>query len=653
MGGGITTGPTGNESLVRRFISVAANLAEDAAQGRQGTIDLVRRVGRCDVLWARLPTDGVTDDLIDEARSAMHSAETAVVRAILNAPLSPPEACDAELQALLSGAVPGCLGDVPKASSSLGLARLLMGSRAHRDAVAPEIDMMSLCGLVLAICRYADSKYDRDLTGVSPYALSSAADIALAAQSCGDREIMRRLADPHPARWHEVRRRLVITVRPPPGRPDLLPTVDEQLLHRFMVAGVQPRIAELEFRRVARSVLALQGPLLDLNLEVDPFHPQDVRDAATGTEFDVKSNVLLAADVEGRRRHRPGAPRRAMGLRGFFIGVGPRGRLEPALHDLEEEPIVAPDEPAAAPPGAAKIQLAAMVFHARSDDRLWWSFIGTAPESALFEHRHGRTERHRRVLPFAFSLPGAFDTEEWAEHLPAFRALVSAAHDDRDPRADAHADNDPSERVNPHRGPVDVLDPSAVLMSLDRAEDPYERPVGPDERAWRWLTNEVLRRGRDRPVDEVVRWARDQTATLTSPWMLHRPVEVDRHPLLEEWLESALVPLARHMDEARCPTDLCGLPGTLEFRSLSSDGTLLALLQCQQGHAEEVTVLAHCHDCGEAPLVIGVCGTCPTCNGLRCDGRNGDCDRCKASTRGGRRIDCEGYLKRERARGSR
>lgn len=360
--------------------------------------------------------------------------------------------------------------------------------------------------------------------------------------------------------------------------------LDEQEYRTFLVKGVQPRIAELAFGRIAQLVTEINGEVLvDLNLQAvrartasDCRHYLPSEDfAGMGRRFDVKCNLFFRSREE------------SLGLRGFQVNIS--GCSENA-------------------------EVAAVVVSGSSDFDANWSFIGFAPEAGL--------QGKARVAPYCFSLPDLLSFQNaWMERdLVQAMALVDAAH---------------PEVVH---GMFGGSDRYALLRSMRARKD---RRVLSERTLWDEVTAGLMR-GRCRGGSEAqgAKFLAEWQARAASKYWLFPLAKVGGRPLLDRWITEVLTKLNLHWDQIRCPN--CGSGGqvTLVPSRITDAGTVLGEFQCGCGAMNaNATLVTHCWDCGRYPLIIGESASCGSvvtgsangdglCYGLRCS-----CGGCRCNRR--------------------
>ncbi len=373
-------------------------------------------------------------------------------------------------------------------------------------------------------------------------------------------------------------------------------------LNYFKVQGLQPRIAELAFRRIYLRLhgATAQAKLCDLNLEQvrklrlpwrlhsRPSLPGHDWEDGDRKRFDVKSNTFYRSKRESR------------GLRGLFIE-----RSDDRTHRF---------------PG--------FVFTDSTDDYCNWLYIGEYQPTATIE------QKGNRVPPFCFRVP---DSERFALSSP-----------DVDPILGAHLLYNQRLRIGwqiatnslvklescPDNDPVSLMHRFVEHCLTITANTFLEYGL------WQALTETTfygcglyLSESVEAFLDRAILLISDRTFPIRLPC-------IGDEPLLKRWIIEVLEPLSANWHTIQWPRcEKCtGEPGVpkLCITSLTSDGSIYGRMECRQCTHElmgEATILTHCHGCGHYPLIIGKNPRCGSCLGLVCDFAKESSVRGKATLR--------------------
>jgi DNA-directed RNA polymerase subunit omega len=450
----------------------------------------------------------------------------------------------------------------------------------------PETDNTAL-GSLVDYLRFVSSEPPK-LSGITEYSMLSKADMFLGAcyynEGCATAILAKQ------SEW--TRESLEAAL-----------AADGHALNEFKVRGLQPRIAELAFRRVYGR---LYGPeaeegLRDLNLECvsrlprwslaeKPILPPADWAEGDGARYDVKSNVLF-------RSHR-----QRLGLRGLLVGI--KGVPRECLSF----------------PG--------IIFTDTSDDACSWIYVGDYQPAA----QGGQAAD--RVLPFLFRLPDRARCGLRA----ANHDLALAAQLFKDPNLRrgwqlAAGVWEASERES--RSEAETLLDAFIKASLRHMADTFlEHALG---EALTETTFDACCRYDRKTVLSFLRLADELVSSQALPVRLPR---IDRAPIHSRWITDVLYPLADNWPCIQCPrcqaspTD----PGAvhLQITRMTSEGTIDGRMTCRKcGYAtDKVTLLTQCHECRHYPLIIGKNPVC-MCGGLVCTWRgHKQVDRCQACKKG-------------------
>jgi hypothetical protein len=349
---------------------------------------------------------------------------------------------------------------------------------------------------------------------------------------------------------------------------------DEKRLRKFMVEGLQPRIAENAFHHL-RQVLKIgsEEELRDLNLEafesgVNYLPREDF--ATKTTRFDVKSNRYYRAS------------QKRSGLRGFFIGLDRQ----------------------------SGVQVAAFVFYDSSDEHAACEFIG------YMEERQA-PKNESRTSTFEFSLPKHlhFQIGENSGQAISIKKFLEI-----NTRKVASMNNS-SDRQNL----------SALLWSITKLIEDNVESI--EKEYWTNLTNNFFEwRNKRTSACEVYSRLQSEKTKIFSTWNLIRFASIDGKFILIKWIVYVLEEINLHWDKICCPS--CGGKDfQLTPHRITSLGTLLGKFKCSCNYEiPKLTLLAHCVQCGHQPLVIGSSKVCGACFGLICGWIEKDkpiCGACK------------------------
>lgn len=396
-------------------------------------------------------------------------------------------------------------------------------------------------------------------------------DVYLAACYYSDHTITRRISN-----WQlsEIRKEL-----------------DERIYKRFLVEGMQPRIAELAFGTIY-SRLHNGRRLADLNADfamsmndlkpTKNLPPADWKDAS-GVLIDVKCNLYFRS----RADH--------CGLRGFMIKR----------------------------PESLDVSYFGIVFHQTSDDDCSWLGVGTYSRACAEELELSQAGSGERVIPFLFALPEKFrfNVDLTDEEYQCVMALLT---DQRMRHAWALAAG---------RQPCV---PTAASQPMKRFMELLSlKPQIPLEfRLWRALTEAALEGCSKQQFDDVKGMLDDAVALLRDEFLPVRLAQIDGTSLIERWIDSVLRPIACHFHEISCPG--CGSGDfSLKLKRITSGGAIYGTMKCNgdcHDVHDRITILTHCHKCNAYPIILGKSEVCRKCFGLICDHtRNGEpCRACKS-----------------------
>ena len=365
-------------------------------------------------------------------------------------------------------------------------------------------------------------------------------------------------------------------------------------LNHFLVKGLQPRIAELAFRKV-REVLypgVAKENLTDLNLQVvqklsRPWRRYSVTlpgadwGDVSGERFDAKCNLYYRSKNA------------KLGLRGLLINRNDGG----------------------------KKTYSGFIVTDASEEACSWTYVGDyIPESA--DRKGGK------VLPFYFRIPESAcfscqlteaEVELGMQLLPAWKLQFGWC-------------------LANGRLPVVGINTLATNEAKILLRRLFDKALSMSERMslefglWQALTEITLVEcftQRKYTVMEFLRFAGEITGGRELPVKLPK---IDSETLLYRWIKEVLRPFCGHSDRIKCPT--CSSNNIrMELKRMTAEGAIMGNLHCntcQPGSETEMTILVHCHECGHYPLIIGKNPTCTSCNGLVCD-----CGQCKQTCREG------------------
>jgi len=474
------------------------------------------------------------------AANSVSTIERATALKIAGSPLPVHLAWRHDLLELVRAHVEAAL-EQPDWHDSQSLAAAVLSYKSVQATIQEQSLSPSLVQWVIALSRFARER--PALEGSTRFADLTTEDIVLASRYSGMKDVL-RLVDEDGVR----------------SLPGLEQRLDEQAYKTFLVCGLQPRIAELAFARVAASVVGMQPKfLLDLNLDaLRSGHPLPTEDfAVNGLRFDVKCNLYFRAYKDRR------------GLRGFQINVAHRS------------------------PSAVA---AAFVISGASQADADWAFVGFASEAGL-------SPTNNRAAPFCFSLPSRLNFENpWLEsHLDEAISLVDAAPDD-----DSAKGFNASDRYALRRS----------LQSIQQVTQLTERML------WDEVTGELMRlRSTGSTEEQGAEFLNIWRSRAKSGYWLFPLASIGGRPLLDRWIDQVLDELNRHWNGIRCPA--CQKAGRISIvpQRITDGGTVLGAFHCGCGAAHgEAALVTHCwrQGCGRYPLVIGDSATCG-CFGLRCE----------------------------------
>ncbi len=441
-----------------------------------------------------------------------------------------------------------------------------------------------------------------DLGGSTKYSDLSDEDVFLAACYYGEGQA--RSALQPLSNWHWSAVEAALDARDGGGG---------QRLNDFKVRGLQPRIAELAFRRVFAK---LRGPeaaakLHDLNAEAlqrlprpwrlspgPSLHAADWRDG-DGEEYDVKCNLFFRSKQDTR------------GLRGFLV------ELKDGV------------DAAHAYPG--------FIFTGSTDRCCAWTYVG--------DYHPSDEASERRVLPFLFRLPkkcrftpppGATTSEQLDAYLLRDRDLIIGCQlAVRQPLVR-------SENVAPEE---------ALLGELADLCAGHYREMCLEQALWKAMTFIALKGCSSAGPGPVTAFLSRMDALIRSPALPVRLPRIGDDPIISKWIEQVLRPLAENWHRISCPN--CrqngSVPGLIQLRRMRMDEecAIEGELLCKECGTSQpgVTILTHCCGCKSYPLIIGQNQVCHLCKGLIChnasDSGGRPCNRCKRR--------CDGWQARDEA----
>ncbi len=371
-------------------------------------------------------------------------------------------------------------------------------------------------------------------------------------------------------------------------------------LNSFKVKGLQPRIAELAFRRVRKMLYNrdTKEVLTDLNLQTVRQLPRpwsrhtmlpkaDWRDSSSSQDYDVKCNLYFRSKKE------------KLGLRGLLLDLS----------------------------GGSGNTYSGFIIVDSSAEECTWTYVGDySPKS---------TDKLGRVLPFCFQIPvnARFscrlpDSELGIgkQLLPDWKLKIGWC-------------------LANGRPPGFGFDSGASVEAHIMLGNMFDKVINPSEGTsleyglWKALTEITLSECFNRSKSEMLEFlelARKIVGCREFPVRLPR---IGGDTLLHCWIREVLRPLCHYADRIRCPV-CAGDRVRLEVTRMTAEGTILGILHCgacPPSSGKEVTILTHCQ-CGHYPLIIGKNPLCAICEGLVCDFPQGDsrCQQCKGECRGGK-----------------
>lgn len=451
----------------------------------------------------------------------------------------------------------------------------------------PERDRSAL-GTLVAYLRFV-SKKPADLTDTTDYSILSEEDLFLGACYYDDGDALSTLTSL--PQWDYASLKGAF-----------LEQESERALNDFKVRGLQPRIAELAFRRVYHRLRGANAAdkLRDLNLEcvrglprpwrldVRPSLPPADWEDEHGNRYDVKSNLFY-------RSHE-----KKNGLRGFLIKIK-HSHNQPHSY-----------------PG--------FVFTETDSTSSSCAYVGEYQPTASME------QTEDRVLPFCFRLP---DSARYI-HL----------NEDCDPQWGMDILKDRWLRIGWQLAVGKRL--TSGRRSLTNVESLFDEFV---ERCIKELTNTFLECALWKALTETTLQARNQHDRDTVHSYLEQVKELissralpvrlprmaDNTSILSRWITDVLQPLNENWSSIQCNQCKCRAtkPGVIQLRitRMTSQGTIEGQIKCKRcaNSRDKATLLTNCHQCGHYPLIIGSNPACISCGGLVCEWRDEKTgNRCKA-----------------------
>ena len=355
----------------------------------------------------------------------------------------------------------------------------------------------------------------------------------------------------------------------------------DQMINKFKVEGLQPRIAEIIFKSIYNRIYNCASdsinPLTDMNIQEiysESLPPADFIDAS-GIKYDVKCNLYY------RSR------KRVLGMRGLLIKINSSLKYEHRY------------------PG--------IIFTNSDDDSVTWTYIG--------EYRPRQFNINQRVLPYYFAMP------ESVNNYPSLS--------DRDYIYGLSLLNDPllqtgwtiySNRSLQELYPLLESNEDKICLGLyykhfDRCMSKYSIEVA----LWWALTVSTLEICCSRGQEVAIRHLRIFTDLISSNAIPVTLPTVENEPLILHWVTDVLKPLVINWSKIVCRN--CGqsasTPGimTLTINRMTDQGTIYGTAECKRcGHKDiSATILTHCHVCSHYPLILGKNKSCTSCQGLICD----------------------------------
>jgi len=392
-------------------------------------------------------------------------------------------------------------------------------------------------------------------------------------------------------------------------------TGDSKWWRNFLVSGIQPRIAEIAFGELHKT-LELENNLTDLNLDVIKVlknwslseveelffqNPEKVSEdwMDDHCRYDVKSNLFYRSKAM------------KVGLRGFFI-------------ELKKELSA-----------GRNVRFPGFVFYDSSESGCSWSYVGELDPGSVPE----RLRNNVRVAPFFFTMPEShrleFPTDarsESAGSLSRFLSEFFPADQTKGRLDDICHPIIPLLRI----GGLVKMDHLSKLQKLllrafekERKFDDTSDFKQPLERLlWNSINRLVIElRGTGYTAKKIELLLKEAIRLLNNPWMPVVLARVGNVPLLEHWIRDVLMVINEHWDQIRCPQCI-GNGNTIWFDlpscRCSAEAALIGDLNCTCGFSGKVTLITHCHSCEAYPLVIGKNELCSDCRGLKCS-----CGACK------------------------
>jgi hypothetical protein len=368
---------------------------------------------------------------------------------------------------------------------------------------------------------------------------------------------------------------------------------DAHLLHSFKAGGLQPRIAELAFRRVYGRLHGAdaENKLRDLNAESvqmlsppwslhsRPRLPGSDWEDADGRQYDVKSNPFYHS------------LQKQIGLRGFLI--------ELSRNQADSFP--------------------GFVFTETTEESCSWTYVGEYQRIEVIK------QEGNRILPFCFRLP---------DRIRYVRTITKPIFD-----LGIRLLKDPWLRIG--------WQLAAQMRSVPRQEQRTSSESLLDEcveqclqscrgafleyALWEALTKTTLYACSQHGSDSAGTFLDLTDHLIASRALPIRLPRIGDKPVLSSWINQVLKPLNEHWYRIQC--SICGCratePGMIQLRitGMTSEGTIYGRMTCNQcGYVRnEATLLTHCYNCKCYPLIIGKNTVCRDCKRLKCQ----NCECCK------------------------